>query len=388
MSVGRNELCPCGSRIKFKKCCMNKDLNNEDNNKINDNNKEVHNLVKERLINPDLIDSELIEEINYVVEDKSISFLNQFGSVRSKMWDPQKIDNKTISNLVDLFIKIIYLNTLYSNKIIYLCESLKNNIKDNNVVVITILARSMLEHLGSKCFILQELKKLQKKLKNIHLEKKCLEHINQMAKVVNKNYYGGQEFGKYGYSKVDVMDLIRSLDKYTDTNYTQKYAMLSEATHPNYLSNKLISEGIIGEGEINNEKIFNEVLFTVKINLIGILDTLKKIEEDLHEVIYDLSDYILISEIENYNISRIFEQKKAKIEGDGKSKKTAIAFINARTKREYHKMMSTFFKENNIEIEMQNFQGIENNYVYDLIKTDKNEIWFKQSISLKNIFDI
>ena len=118
MSVGRNELCPCGSRIKFKKCCMNKDLNNEDNNKINDNNKEVHNLVKERLINPDLIDSELIEEINYVVEDKSISFLNQFGSVRSKMWDPQKIDNKTISNLVDLFIKIIYLNTLYSNKII------------------------------------------------------------------------------------------------------------------------------------------------------------------------------------------------------------------------------------------------------------------------------
>lgn len=41
MNIGRNELCPCGSGKKYKKCCINKEENKISNSKIKVENKEI-----------------------------------------------------------------------------------------------------------------------------------------------------------------------------------------------------------------------------------------------------------------------------------------------------------------------------------------------------------
>ncbi|HWT83242.1 MAG TPA: hypothetical protein VN648_31040 [Candidatus Methylomirabilis sp.] len=74
----------------------------------------------------------------------------------------------------------------------------------------------------------------------------------------------------------------------------------------------------------------------------------------------------------------MFRPLPLKYSGNGKTKDSAIYFVNARTYGEHLQMQDRFLEEKNIKVlGARRGGGLEAGHIYDVYPTSNGELWFR-----------
>ena len=102
MKIGRNQLCPCGSGIKYKKCCLNK--SKEDNKRLDVD--DIKYMEEHNFINP------FTYHDNYIHTKKVKA--NKINKKLLNIYDNKK--NMSIKNIIDDYLEIMNYILAYAIK--------------------------------------------------------------------------------------------------------------------------------------------------------------------------------------------------------------------------------------------------------------------------------
>jgi hypothetical protein len=80
-------------------------------------------------------------------------------------------------------------------------------------------------------------------------------------------------------------------------------------------------------------------------------------------------------------LSQVFSLRSA-TSGDGRTKETAIFFKKARTHQEAIEAFYNYLKSENIVMKNRQQAGIEDDFLFDVVATNKETVWVKYRMSL------
>ena len=177
------------------------------------------------------------------------------------------------------------------------------------------------------------------------------------------------------------MNVLTLIDKYLSSeirDIRKYYDYLSDFAHPNFGSNVLISSGALGEGIIDPSIEEKKEIVENILQITGI------IIKHLNNKVWGFASLGIM--IHNYlqkalypqtTLSTLFVEPLLEYIGDGSTKETAIFFTKATTKMEHIMMQYEFMRQKGIKSTMQYIGALEDDYIYDVHKTSRGELWFK-----------
>jgi len=273
----------------------------------------------------------------------------------------------------------LYLNRIIETKLTYLMKSMIFGVNNDNHLLLALCSRSLIEHAASLSYLIEQTNRLLERTKGVTEYKTINEALEEIYNIYRKIFYGTRFFKNEGL--VEATNVLTLIDKYLlpeIKDVRKYYDYLSDFVHPNFGSNVLVSSGELGEGiidpSIEEKKEIVESILQITGGIIKYLDY-KGLDFASLGILID--NYLQKALHPTTTLATLFVEPSLEYTGDGKSKDTAIFFTKATTKTEHVKMQYEFMQQQGIESTMQYIGGLEDDYIYDVHKTAKGEVWFK-----------
>ena len=273
----------------------------------------------------------------------------------------------------------LFLNRIIETKLTYLVRSMIFGLNDDNHLLLALCSRSLIEHAASLSYLIEWTNRILERTKGTMEYKSINKNLEELYTIYRKIFYGTRFFKNEGL--IEATNVLTLVDKYLSPeikDVRKYYDYLSDFVHPNFGSNVLVSSGELGEGIVDPSIEEKKEIIENILQITGVI---------IKYVDYKVLDFASLGIlIDNYlqkalhpdtTLSTLFVEPLLEYMGDGKSKETAIFFINVTTKAEHIMMQYEFMRKQGIKSTMQLIGGIEGDYIYDVHETQKGKLWFK-----------
>jgi hypothetical protein len=331
-----------------------------------------------------------IEKILEFEETSSrLSILDNFSNFftdRRKTFDSLKenasSDFKEIAlSFEDLIEKFLFVTLVNRRKIDGINSLIKFSLNSKNPIALAQGIRALMEHACILSLLANEIEKLKTGLEGQNELIKIKEILTKSEKFIFRCYFGKSSKVESDKSKqaLHTNDGLAVLKKKLP-HVISDYDFLCEFVHPNHGSNLLVSisevEKYLTQIESNFDR--NEV---VKMVLIGsrILDVIVNEEAYVYSLVGILGTISNRFFLDGAKLKNIFSVRKPIVQGDGKTKDSALFVSNARDVAEEIEFIYRHFDKNGFKIFGRKVDSMSTDYVFDLFNTNKGEIWVKVS---------
>ena len=210
----------------------------------------------------------------------------------------------------------------------------------------------MVEHIATFSAVGQHVDKLVDDLEGQQSEEKILAVLQKSKEFIRRIFYGKKTRGESSRTvqAIHVNDLLNDLEKEVN-KIKDVYEFLCEFVHPNYGSNKLVSTGRLASGKLRPTEEYAKADLDVIRRCCSEGFNYVQCEGYIHHAALGRLHALLdLCFVKGANPSNVFSVKAPKPMGDGKNKRTAYYFKNARTTAEAIKLTYQFFKKSGIGI--------------------------------------
>ncbi|MGF9741435.1 hypothetical protein ABEX38_29135 [Priestia megaterium] len=335
--------------------------------------------------NLDKIINRLYEETN---PNLGINMLSAKGFITYESGDDSSIHGSIISMrkyLTDICINIQYIFHSIKAKIHYLIDAIIYGINSENILSLARSIRSLLEHLSSLDYLINNGNKaldiINKSEDNGKIEKTIKDFVDSYELMFYNSKYFKLDFldEKYkGENKtLHIQKLIKNSKKYFP-EIKEYYDFLCEFTHPYFGTNLLVANKSLTATEIDLQTREHYIgqLFSCLRRLLEYFITRKESYSNMLAIFGGYRDSAMK---DNADIKEIFAAKIKGMKGDGSSKEHAIFFTGARNGLEYAKSLVTYCKNKKIRGDQYERLIDEDGTVYYIFKKKGQPIWVKMT---------